>query len=75
VTELDALKSELQLIYSSCNPGQHAKMALLYADGNSHNGDYGVIKFSTDRQYYRIQIVKEFSQYVTDYQTDLYEIL
>ena len=50
-------------------------MALLYADGNSHNGDYGVIKFSTDRQYYRIQIVKEFSQYVTDYQTDLYEIL
>jgi len=33
---------------------------LLYADVNSHVGDFAVIKFSEDGQYYRVKIHEEF---------------
>lgn len=65
VTELEALKNELQSTYSSCIPGQPSQVQLLYADVKSHIGDYAVIKWSFDGHFYRVQVVEEFANDVS----------
>ena len=53
--DLNKIQGELVKVYGSVNDPP-----LLYADVNSHVGDFAVIKFSEDGQYYRVKIHEEF---------------
>lgn len=54
VDELNAVTKELEDIY-----GDEAKLKLLYSDGQSHCGDFGVIKLSADDNFYRVLVSRE----------------
>lgn len=63
VSELEAMKRELNSTYSTCDPGSWnvPHFPLLYADAKSHIGEYAVIKWSTDGHFYRVQVENEFA--------------
>jgi hypothetical protein len=55
IDDLHQIQVELAKVYGSLNDPP-----LLYADVNSHVGDFAVIKWSEDGQYYRVKIQEEF---------------
>ena len=52
---LNQIQAELLKVYGSLNDPP-----LLYADVKSHHGDFAIIKWTEDDQYYRVQIHEEF---------------
>ena len=52
--DLKAMELELAAVYDNL----HLKPCL-YADGKEHLGDNGVIQWSEDQQFYRVEIVQE----------------
>ena len=52
--DLEQLQTELLEVY-----GKLEQAPLLYADVDSHLGDFGVVKFSEDQQFYRVKITEE----------------
>ncbi len=65
---LKELEAELMAVYCS-NPGTTSNIPLLYADVQSHIGDYGVIQWSADGNLYRVKITNEDANEVNCMQT------
>ena len=68
--DLDQIQAELSKVYGSLNDPP-----LLYADVNSHNGDFAVIKWSEDEQFYRVKIQEEFANEIEVYFVDYGNVL
>ena len=55
---LKDLEAELVAVYSNLTPATDSAL-LLYADVLNHVGDYGVIKWKSDGNFYRVKITKQ----------------
>lgn len=58
---LDQLQQQLNLYYGGMNSGE----CILYADGQSHIGDYCCAPYSLDHQFYRGKVLKKQAEEVT----------
>lgn len=55
-SDLLSVAAELVSFYENVSP---TTLPLLYSDLETHLGDYGVIKWSSDNHMYRVKIVEE----------------
>ena len=67
---MNQIQAELLKVYGSLNDPP-----LLYADVNSHIGDFAVIKWSEDEQFYRVKIQEEFANETEVYFVDYGNVL
>ena len=54
VSDLRAMEEELLKVY-----GSTSETPLLYADEQDHIGHHGVIRWTKDRKWYRVEVVNE----------------